>query len=121
MARRRGRDEPPDILRAEQLKTLRQSLAHFSPEGVRQFYERAFEDCRLVYTRSAESEENTDTGTGLVSVMAMLADNPTLALSGMKKPRPKEAWTGAQRKEVPRTASYCRAMAMRTASSGETR
>jgi len=51
MARRRGRDEPPDVLSADELKQLRQSLAHLSPDGVRQFYERAFEECLLIYSR----------------------------------------------------------------------
>jgi len=50
MARRRDRDEPVDVLSAEELK-MRHRLAHLSPDGVRQFYERAFEECRLVYTR----------------------------------------------------------------------
>lgn len=50
MARRSSR-EPSDALNDEELKELRQSLAHLSPEGVRHFYERAFEDCRLVYNR----------------------------------------------------------------------
>jgi hypothetical protein len=51
MARRRDRDEPPDVLSAEEIKQLRHRIAHLSPEGVRQLYSRAFEDCRLVYTR----------------------------------------------------------------------
>jgi hypothetical protein len=51
MARRRDRDEPPDILSAEEIKQLRQRMAHMSPDGVRQFYERALEECRLIYTR----------------------------------------------------------------------
>jgi hypothetical protein len=50
MARRPDR-EKPDVLNEEDLKQLRQSLAHLSPDGVRQFYERAFEDCRLIYHR----------------------------------------------------------------------
>src|ERR1017187_845043 len=33
------------------LKQLRHNLAHLSLDGVRQFYERAFEDCRLIYNR----------------------------------------------------------------------
>ncbi|MGD0212424.1 MAG: hypothetical protein ABSB87_04260 [Terriglobales bacterium] len=36
MARRRDRDEPPDILSPEELKALRHNLAHLSPDGVRQ-------------------------------------------------------------------------------------
>ena len=50
MARRPSR-ETSDALNDEELKELRQSLAHLSLEGVRQFYQRAFEDCRLVYNR----------------------------------------------------------------------
>jgi hypothetical protein len=48
---RRPNDEKPDALDEREIKQLRHSLAHLSPEGVRQFYERAFEDCRLVYSR----------------------------------------------------------------------
>ena len=51
MARRRDRDEPPDVLSAEEIKQFRHQIAHLSPDGVRQLYERAFEDCRLVYSR----------------------------------------------------------------------
>ena len=43
--------EKPDVLSEEDVKQLRHSLAHLSPDGVRQFYERAFEDCRLAYNR----------------------------------------------------------------------
>ena len=50
-ARRRDRDEPPDVLSAEEIKQLRHRIAHLSPDGVRQLYDRAFEECRLVYTR----------------------------------------------------------------------
>jgi hypothetical protein len=51
MARRRERDDPPDVLSREELKRLRQNLAHLSPDSVRQSYDRAFEQCRLVYSR----------------------------------------------------------------------
>jgi hypothetical protein len=51
MARRRDRDEPPDVLSAEEIKQLRHRISHLSPDGVRQLYDRAFEDCRLVYSR----------------------------------------------------------------------
>ena len=50
MARRPSR-ETSDALSDEELKQLRQNLSHLSPEGVRHFYERVFEDCRLVYKR----------------------------------------------------------------------
>lgn len=48
---RRPESEKPDVLSEEDLKQLRHNLAHLSPSGVRDFYERAFEDCRLVYSR----------------------------------------------------------------------
>ena len=46
----------PDCDRAElrnetDLEKLRHSLAHLSVSAVRDFYERAYQDCRLVYTR----------------------------------------------------------------------
>ena len=40
-----------DDLRKVELKQLCHNLAHLSLDGVRQFYERAFEDCRLIYSR----------------------------------------------------------------------
>jgi hypothetical protein len=48
---RRPESEKPDVLSEAEVKQLRQNLAHLSPDGVRQFYERAFEDCRLTYSR----------------------------------------------------------------------
>ena len=48
---RRPDPEKPDVLSEEELKRLRHNLAHLSPDGVRNFYERAFEDCRLIYNR----------------------------------------------------------------------
>jgi hypothetical protein len=52
MARRPPPEAPtPDVLSEEELKQLRHNLAHLSLDGVRQFYERAYEDCRLVYDR----------------------------------------------------------------------
>jgi hypothetical protein len=50
MARRPDREEV-DVLSKEDLKQLRQNLAHLGPGSVRDFYERAFEDCRLIYNR----------------------------------------------------------------------
>jgi len=40
-----------DVLCEEDLKRMRHYLAHLSIEGVRDFYTRAYEDCRLVYNR----------------------------------------------------------------------
>jgi hypothetical protein len=50
MARRPEREQS-DALSVEELKQLRHNLAHLSPQGVRDFYQRAFEDCRLIYNR----------------------------------------------------------------------
>jgi len=50
MARRYDRDKE-DVLSEQDLKRLRENLSRLSPEGVRDFYERAHEDCRLIYTR----------------------------------------------------------------------
>jgi len=50
MARRPEREQS-DALSAEELKQLRHDLAHLSPQGVQDFYQRAFEDCRLTYNR----------------------------------------------------------------------
>lgn len=48
---RRPDPEKPDVLNEEELKQLRHNLAHLSPGGVREFYERGFEDCRPGYNR----------------------------------------------------------------------
>jgi hypothetical protein len=50
MARRPQRDQP-DVLNKEDLKQIRRNLALLSPSAVRDFYQRAFEDCRLIYDR----------------------------------------------------------------------
>ena len=48
---RRPNDEPTEILSEKDLKELRHNLAHLSVTAVRDFYERAYRDCRLVYSR----------------------------------------------------------------------
>jgi hypothetical protein len=50
MARRPDR-EKADILSEKDLTELRRSLTHLSLAGVRDFYERAYRDCRLIYTQ----------------------------------------------------------------------
>jgi hypothetical protein len=50
MARRPDR-EKADILNERDLKELRYNLAHLSVGAVREFYDRAYQDCRLIYTR----------------------------------------------------------------------
>ena len=50
MARRPYR-ERAEILSKKDLKELRYNLGHLSATAVRDFYERAYQDCRLVYNR----------------------------------------------------------------------
>jgi hypothetical protein len=51
MARRRDHDEKPDALTAAELKEMSDRLAHLSPVAVQNFYEEAFEKCRMIYGR----------------------------------------------------------------------
>jgi hypothetical protein len=48
MARRPDKREA-EMLSEENLKELRHNLAHLSLPAVREFYERAYRDCRLLY------------------------------------------------------------------------
>lgn len=50
MARRPNRDEA-EILSERDLKALRHKLGHFSIETVRDSYDSAYRDCRLIYQR----------------------------------------------------------------------
>ena len=43
--------EKAEILSEQDLKELRYNLAHLSVTAVRDFYEQAYQDCRLVYNR----------------------------------------------------------------------
>jgi hypothetical protein len=40
-----------EMLSTQDLKELRYSLAHLSETAVKEFYERAYQDCRLIYNR----------------------------------------------------------------------
>jgi hypothetical protein len=46
---RRPDREKTEVLTEKDLKELRDSLAHLSVVAVRDFYERSYQDCRLVY------------------------------------------------------------------------
>lgn len=50
MARRPDR-EKVDILSEKELTELRHNLAHLSLTAVRDFYDQAYRDCRLIYSR----------------------------------------------------------------------
>ena len=48
---RRPDERDREMLSEENLKELRHNLAHLSLPAVREFYERAYKDCRLIYNR----------------------------------------------------------------------
>jgi hypothetical protein len=50
MARRPNR-EKVEILSENELKEMRHNLAHLSVTAVRDFYDSAYRDCRLIYNR----------------------------------------------------------------------
>ena len=50
MARRPDR-EKVDMLSEKELTELRHNLAHLSLTAVRDFYDQAYRDCRLIYSR----------------------------------------------------------------------
>ena len=50
MARRPERGKE-DVLTAAELKELNEHLSRLSPQHVQDFYQRAYEECRIVYTR----------------------------------------------------------------------
>jgi hypothetical protein len=50
MARRPER-EKVEMLSEQDLKELRHNLAHLSLGAVRDFYEAAYRDCRMIYSR----------------------------------------------------------------------
>ena len=50
MARRPDNREI-EILSEKHLRELRDNLAHLSLPAVRDFYEKAYQDCRLIYSR----------------------------------------------------------------------
>ena len=43
--------EKAEILSEKDLKELRYNLAHLSLSAAQEFYERAYQDCRLIYNR----------------------------------------------------------------------
>jgi len=47
MARRPDINQREDVLSREDLEALGNSLAHLSPSSVRDFYERAYQRCRI--------------------------------------------------------------------------
>jgi len=48
---RRPDRERAEILSEKDLEELRYNLAHLSPGHVRDFYERSYQDCRMIYNR----------------------------------------------------------------------
>jgi len=56
VARRPDR-ENAEILSEKDLKELRHNLAHLSITAVREFYERAHRDCRMIYDRVPSAKD----------------------------------------------------------------
>ncbi len=50
MVRRPDREKVDELSEME-IQDLRHNLAHLSLEAVRDFYEQAYRDCRLIYSR----------------------------------------------------------------------
>ena len=48
---RRPDSEKPEIFTQKDIDDLQQNLAHLSIDAVRRHYERAHEDCRMIYDR----------------------------------------------------------------------
>jgi hypothetical protein len=63
MAREPG-SEKPEIFTQKDLDELRHHLAHLSIDAVRRYYERAHEECRMIYDR-LPSPKHADGGAGV--------------------------------------------------------
>ena len=62
--------KPSRVLRLEKdLKEIRHNLAHLSLPAVREFYERAYQDCRLDLQSRPDSEADADACSGLETVV----------------------------------------------------
>jgi len=48
---RRPNERDAEMLSAEDVNELRRNLAHLSPPAVRDFYEQAYRDCRMIANR----------------------------------------------------------------------
>ena len=48
---RRPDSEKPEIFTQNDIDELQHNLAHLSLDAVRRYYERAHEDCRMIYDR----------------------------------------------------------------------
>ncbi len=49
--------DEPEVLSKKDLDELRYNLAHLSADAVRRFYERAHEDCRMMYDRLPSAKQ----------------------------------------------------------------
>ena len=67
MARRPDNREA-EILKEEHLAELRHNLAHLSLPAVRDFYEKAYQDCRLIYNRVPSPKADSNPGPSLETV-----------------------------------------------------
>jgi hypothetical protein len=68
MARRPDRKKA-EMLSEDDLRELRHNLAHLSVGAVRDFYDQAYRDCRLIYRRLSHPETNTGPRSSLEAVV----------------------------------------------------
>ena len=69
------------MLSEENLKELRHNLAHLSLPTVREFYERAYQDCRLIYNRlpTPRQMQTLVPGVGAVVEVALMRRESNVA------------------------------------------
>ena len=73
---RRPDSEKHEQLSQNDLEELRYNLAHLSVDAVRHFYQRAHEDCRMVYDRLPSPKQVTDAGHDLEATVEVAVETP---------------------------------------------
>jgi hypothetical protein len=76
MARRPDR-EKVEVLSERDLTELRYNLAYLSLSAGQEFYERAYQDCRLVLRPASESAADANASSGLEAVAEMALSHRT--------------------------------------------
>jgi hypothetical protein len=74
MARRPDSREA-EMLSKENLKEIRHNLAHLSLPAVRDFYEKAYQDCRLIYGHLPSPSPDANAGPGVEAVVEVAVMN----------------------------------------------
>jgi len=74
MARRPDKRET-EMLSEENLAELRHSLAHLSLPVVRDFYEQAYKDCRLIYGNLPSPRPDANSRSGVETVVEVALES----------------------------------------------